>query len=297
MIARTRNAIWKKAWLRSSAALEAQTIRPRQSVQVYDEGPSKAMVRTDRVFSPSVGKGHSARRVPAVFLLLLIWPGGARPQSEQRAALLPLAPGEIVRKLVEENEFRARELKYFCSQRYYHVEFHGMGLALAAQMHVQATYTSASGKSFRIIDESGSRILLDHVLKRLLVTEHEDSLRHEATLSPKNYTFHFMGSALESGQPLYIFSVEPKVKKKLLFRGKIWVDAKDYAVVKVEAQPAVNPSYWIKSTHIEELYAKFGEFWLPKENRSESRARFGGSAVLSIDYGTYSFEPAQGCGQ
>jgi len=72
---------------------------------------------------------------------------------------------------------------------------------------------------------------------------------------------------------------------------RIWIDAGDYAVVRVEAQPAENPSFWIKNTDIHHVYAKSGEFWLPQTNTSESKVRLGGTAVLTIDYGTYQFEP------
>lgn len=254
-------------------------------------GPLKVLLRLDSSWGKSESRAYAFRCVPVFLLLLFIWPLSASPQSSQQASAPPVAPDQIIRNLVEHNETRAADLKYFSSQRHYQVEFHGMGLSLSAQMHVQATYSPATGKTFRIIDESGSHILLDRVLKRLLTTEHEDSLRHEATLSPQNYKFQFVSADRENGRDLYIFSVEPRVKKKLLYRGRIWIDAKDYAVVKIEAEPAENPSFWIKSTHIEQLYQNDGEFWLPQKNRSDSKIRFGGSAVLTIDYGTYCLQP------
>jgi len=46
-------------------------------------------------------------------------------------------------------------------------------------------------------------------------------------------------------------------------------------------------SCWISKTHIHHTYAKTGDFWLPEHDRSESRMRLGGTAVLTIDYGQY----------
>jgi hypothetical protein len=160
-------------------------------------------------------------------------------------------------------------------------------------MHAQVTYRAAAGKTFQIIDESGSRVLLTHVLRKLLETEQDDSRQQKAALTPSNYTFDFQSEATEEGRRFYIFAVAPKTSDKLLYRGKIWIDAKDYAVARVEAEPAENPSFWIKSTQIRHAYSKNGEFWLPQTNRSESRVRFGGTAVLTIDYGTYSFDEAE----
>ena len=128
-------------------------------------------------------------------------------------------------------------------------------------------------------------------MNKLLETEQNDSHEQKAALTPSNYNFVFQSKATENGRPVYLFTVTPKVKNKLLYRGRIWIDAGDYAVVRVEAQPAENPSFWIKNTDIHHVYAKSGEFWLPQTNTSESKVRLGATAVLTIDYGTYQFEP------
>ena len=219
---------------------------------------------------------------------------GSAAGSGSGSAASALAPSEIVRRLVEQNQIRSDRLRYFTSRRHYHVEFHGLGRSMAADMDVQATYTAGSGKTFQVLNESGSRILLNHVLKKLLDTEQADSQRHESSLTSANYTFNYQEAASENGRRLYVFAVEPKQKSELLYRGKIWVDAQDYAVTRVDAQPAENPSFWIKSTEIHHVYAKEGEFWLPQTNRSQSKIRLGGTALLTIDYGTYQFEQPHG---
>jgi hypothetical protein len=211
-------------------------------------------------------------------------------ESAADAALTPDPATAIVERMMEQNALRAQHLKYFTSQRHYHIEFHGLGRTMAADMHAQVTYAAGSGKTFQVIDESGSHVLLNHVLLKLLETERDDSRQPTASLTLSNYNFVFQGETTENGRQVYIFAVEPKMKNKLFYRGTIWVDAKDYAVVRVEAQPAENPSFWIKSTEIHHRYEKIGEFWLPQMNESESNTRFGGTAVLTIDYGTYQFE-------
>jgi hypothetical protein len=211
-------------------------------------------------------------------------------QSTIDAAAMPVPAPAIVEHMVEQNAIRAQRLKYFTSRRHYHIEFHGLGRLVSADMHVQATYVAGSGKSFQVVDESGSHLLIDHVLKKLLETEQDDSRQQKAALTPTNYDFVFQTKATENGRPVYLFAVAPKVKNKLLYRGRIWIDARDYAVVRVEAQPAENPSFWIKNTEIQHVYAKNGEFWLPQTNKSESKVRLGGTAVLTIDYGAYQFE-------
>jgi len=238
---------------------------------------------------PLQSRGRRLRRASVTLLVALL---GATTALAEKAENQPDdAANQIVRRMVERNEIRAQHLQYCFSRRHYHVEYHGFGRSMDASMDVEATYNAASGKTFRVVQQSGSHVLLDHVLKRLLDTERDDSHSHDAALTPQNYRFRLAGNTLEDGRPLYVLEVDPRVKKKLLYRGKIWVDAQDYAVVRVEAQPAENPSFWIKSTEIHQFYAKTGEFWLPEQNQSQTKVRLGGTATLTIDYGNYQFQP------
>jgi hypothetical protein len=89
------------------------------------------------------------------------------------------------------------------------------------------------------------------------------------------------------GGPQYVLNVIPKTKNKYLYEGKVWVDSKDFAVTRIQAEPAKNPSFWIKKSAIEHRYIKVSDFWLPEENHTESWIRLGGKATLSIEYKDY----------
>jgi hypothetical protein len=69
------------------------------------------------------------------------------------------------------------------------------------------------------------------------------------------------------------------------------VDAHDFAVTRIEAEPARNPSFWIKKTDIRHVYEKIGEFWLPEQNYTVTTVRLGGKAILTIDYQDYRIVP------
>jgi hypothetical protein len=157
---------------------------------------------------------------------------------------------------------------------------------------VEADYDAASGKTFHIVSQSGNSLLIDKVLKRLLESEKDAEQNKSSTaLTPANYKFRLSGIENVAGRPAYILAVEPVIDNKYLYRGKIWVDAADFAVAKIAAAPAKNPSFWISSTAINHEYIKTDGFWLPAQNRSETRVRVGGTAVLTIDYGTYQVVP------
>jgi hypothetical protein len=204
----------------------------------------------------------------------------------------PLTASEIVGQMQVHNKLRAEDLRHYQSLRHYEVQYKGFSATIGAKMAVEADYDSVSGKTFRIVSQSGSGMLVDKVLKKLLQSEKEASADQKSTaLTPDNYAFRLEGREDVAGRPAYILDVEPLVESKFLYRGKIWVDAADFAVAKIEASPAKNPSFWISSTAIHHRYTKTDGFWLPEQNRSETKVRVGGKAVLTIDYGTYQVLP------
>jgi hypothetical protein len=200
---------------------------------------------------------------------------------------------QIVQRMMEFNEKRARSLQHYTEKRHYQVEYSGFPCTIAASMDVEATYDAPSSKSFRILSQTGSKLLIDHVLKKLLESEKEAAKDlSQTSLTPQNYSFTLVGIEASADRKLYALRVEPRVNRKFLYRGTIWVDAKDYAVAKIEAEPAKNPSFWIERTEIHHIYSKTGDFWLPQRNRSETKVRTGGNAILTIDYEPYLIKAA-----
>ena len=202
-----------------------------------------------------------------------------------------LTAAQIVSAMQDRNQARAAALKHFHSVRHYSVEYRGLA-KFGAQMEVEADYDAISGKSFRIVSTSGSKLLIDKVLKRLLESETDAQKQHSSELTTANYSFTLVGEENVDGRRAYILEVEPLTENKYLYRGRIWVDAADFALARIEAEPAKNPSFWISSTAIHHRYEKTGGFWLPAENESDTDVRVGGKAVLKIDYGKYDVTPA-----
>ncbi len=219
----------------------------------------------------------------------VVWLGVASSALAQGpVAPAPLSAAEILERVQRHSESQAAELKHYQALRHYHVEYRGYSKSIAAQMDVEVDFDAASGKSFRIVSQSGSRLLCDKVLKRAVDSEREAAGQREATaLTAGNYRFELAGVETLAGRPAYVLRVDPVTENKFLYRGRIWVDAEDFAVAKIDAEPARNPSFWISRAQIENTNAKTAGFWLPQNTRSESRIRIGGTAVLTIDYGTY----------
>jgi hypothetical protein len=222
------------------------------------------------------------------FLLTGLTP--ALAQSANAAGPASLDATQIVAQLMTKNQQRAALLGHWEGCRHYAIDYAGFPSGKSAEMVVEVKFDAPSKKQFRIVSEGGSHLLINRVLKELLVNEKEalgEENRIKTALAPDNYEFRLEGSDNSSDRPQYVLEVTPLSANKYLYRGKIWVDAADFAVTRISAEPAKNPSVWINHTAIEHRYSKIGNFWLPASNTSVSKLRLGGTAKLRIDYLNY----------
>lgn len=160
-----------------------------------------------------------------------------------------------------------------------------------AEMLVRVLCTADGGKQFSILHEEGSRAIRNHVFRKMLEQETKASSREtrESTrIVPGNYSFEMVGADVVDGRPAYILQVNPRSKSKYLVRGRIWVDATDYAIERIEGSPARNPSFWTKSVHFVHTYQKVGDLWLAASTKSVTDVRIFGTAELWISDFDYS---------
>jgi hypothetical protein len=203
----------------------------------------------------------------------------------------PLSVGEVVANLIRKDEDRARALRHYESSRVYRLSYRGFASDRDAEMTVEATLDTPSTKSFRIISQTGSKLIIDRVFKRLLESEKEAAepeMHARTLLNRENYDMALVGYESSGGAgSQYVLEVYPKARSKYVYRGKVWVDATDFAVTRIDAEPAQNPSFWTKKSEIHHEYMKVQSFWLPRRNESISYIRLGGRATLTIDYSNY----------
>ena len=212
--------------------------------------------------------------------------------ADKRAATpqARLSAEEIVTRLVERNLERARALGAYQGSRVYRLDYRGFPGSRSAEMMVDVKYRTPGTKDFSIRSEKGSQLIIERVFKRMLQSEKEAMTQENQShiaLNQENYNFTLTGYESTPAGAAYVLHVEPRTSNKLLYRGQIWVDAEDFAVSRIEAVPAKNPSFWTKETKIVQVYMKVGHFWLPASNRSTSAIRLGGQASFTIDYQDY----------
>jgi hypothetical protein len=164
-------------------------------------------------------------------------------------------------------------------------------------MVVNVKYLSPGTKEFIVQSATGAKLIIDKVFKKLLEAEKETldaETQRRSALTDDNYRFTLVGYESGFSGATYVLNVEPRTKDKFLYRGRIWVDAEDFAVVRLEAEPAKNPSFWTKKAEIVQVYMKVSDFWLPAYNHSVTAIRLGGHAELTIDYKDYEIIEASG---
>jgi hypothetical protein len=152
-------------------------------------------------------------------------------------------------------------------------------------------------KHFDVVTENGWKTANHKILGKMMESEAETSLpqiRPKSRLTPDNYSFAMVQQDSIAGRPSYVIDVTPKRKDKYLFEGRIWVDANDYALVRVEGKPAKNPSFWTRSIHFVHQYQKSGDFWFPATTQSITQARIFGKTDVTIQYFDYAPNTAVG---
>jgi hypothetical protein len=197
---------------------------------------------------------------------------------------------QVVENLVAKNLERAKALRAYEGTRTYRLTYRGFPSSRDAEMVVDVTYHAPGTKDFTIRSAIGSRLIIDKVFKKLLEAEREAltaGTQRLTALNSENYDFTMDDYESRPIGPMYVLTVKPRTANKFLYRGRIWVDANDFAVVRLEAEPSKNPSFWIRNSKIEQVYAKVSDFWLPVRNDTITSIRLGGQAELTIEYNNY----------
>lgn len=247
---------------------------------------------------------HTIRMASAVIALAVLTGAGLitadsdAPQT--RVATAPLSVDQVVDNLVRRNEERAQALLSSQATRVYRLAYHGFPGDREAEMTVEATYERPSTKVFKIISQSGSKLILDRVFKKLLESEKEaaqPAMSAQTQMNRNNYDFELAGYEPSETGAQYVLRVRPKLRSKYVYAGKVWIDATDFAITRIEAEPAQNPSFWTKKSEIHHDYKKIQDFWLPVRNESVSYIRLGGRATLTIDYKDYRVTDARKAGE
>jgi hypothetical protein len=214
------------------------------------------------------------------------------PDSGGGNAGLPATTDGVVARMMEADRVLTPQLSAYTSVRRYRLENKRTGKS--AEMTVRMSYRYPGIKEFQVLSEAGSALICKRVLRRMLESElaaAREDVRNSTQITPLNYSFRLVGLERPDGRDAFVLEARPRGKNPYLFRGRVWIDAEDYAITRIEGTPAQKPSFWIKNTHFVHRYGKFGPFWLAVSNRSDSDVFVFGHTVVEIQYSDYRLNP------
>jgi len=159
-----------------------------------------------------------------------------------------------------------------------------------AEMTVKDSYRRGEGKTYTILSQSGSELVERVGLKPLLENERIINLPANlpsAWFTSANYEMKPDGTEPLNGRRCVAIHVVPKRKAPNMIDGKIWVDARDYSIARIEGIASKNPSIFSGTTHMMRDYMQIDGFSMATHARAESNSVFFGRTVVTIDYSDY----------
>lgn len=198
------------------------------------------------------------------------------------------AGDDIVARMLERNRVRSERLRRYSSVRTYEVR--SVQGKLAAQTVVHVDYEARDKKTFNKMSESGSGIVRHLVFDHLIQSEGETSSgreHHDSAITEANYAFTLVGEEDLGPYHCFVLAAVPKRKDKYLFEGKIWIDAADFAIVKIAGHPAKKPSFWVNRADFVREYQRIDGFWLPLKDETLVEVKMYGRKVFIVDHQNY----------
>lgn len=195
---------------------------------------------------------------------------------------------QIFSRLVAQNQVRNEALLEYTSTRTYRVSDPKGKVHAEEQGRMQ--FRAPDTKTFAITSEQGSAIVRHLALNPLIDSEIKAAGgkdRHDSAITPANYSLELIGDEDVRSHHCFVLRATPRRADKYLFEGKVWVDAQDFAVVRIEGHPAANLSFWIKHADFVRDYEKVDGFWLPQRDETTVHVRIYGKKVLTIDHRDY----------
>lgn len=230
---------------------------------------------------------------------------GSKAQSKDTSSTDVTAPVEPLSSDIDEsrlfaemlthNELRNAALRGYTELRTYQVT--DTTGKVRAEESGQMEYRAPDKKTFVTTSESGSGLVRRMALNPLIASEIEAASgkqHHDSSITPANYTFEVLGEQQVGPYRCFVVRAMPKRPDKYLFEGKVWIDTKDYAVVRIEGHPAKKLSFWIERADFVRKYQKIDGFWLPQRDETFVRVRIYGQKVLTIDHENYTLAAAKG---
>jgi hypothetical protein len=201
----------------------------------------------------------------------------------------------VIRDLDAANLSRQRNVLGFTNTEHYAVYRGKDQVHPAAEMTVRVTYKKGVGKTYKILSQSGSGIVLRYGLHPLL--ENERTINDPANVAQSwftsaNYDMQLRRGVIRfiDGRTCLAVAINPRRKAPNMIEGTLWVDARDHALVEVEGIASKSPSVFAGTTKMMRRYVEMAGYAMAIHAHAESSSFFFGRTTINIDYSDYHFQ-------
>jgi hypothetical protein len=149
-----------------------------------------------------------------------------------------------------------------------------------SEVVAQVNFNPPNEKTFAILETHGSG-RGEMVVKHLLENESQNT-RDVTTVefTRRNYDFALLGEYTLNGRRCYVLELRPRRQERSLFNGKAYVAQDDFRLLRVEGEPAKNPSWWLKSSYVVLDFGDVDGLWLPVASHGSGDVRLFGHFSL-----------------
>ena len=164
-----------------------------------------------------------------------------------------------------------------------------------AEMLVRTTYRKEAGKSYEILSQSGSSLWRNEVLKTLLENEQRMSRPgnvETALINSSNYEMKLDNNPAQmlNGRQCLVLDITPRRKSQYLFKGQLWVDAHDYAIVQLKGTAAKSAIFIANAAGVTRQYAEVENLPMATHAEAVSGSALLGQTVVKVDYSGYQMQ-------
>ena len=164
-----------------------------------------------------------------------------------------------------------------------------------AEMTVLDTYKKGDGKTYTILSESGSGIVMRFGLKPLLDNEtriNKPVSVEKSWFTSANYEMKLKAGGVQklNGRDCYVLAITSRRKAPNLIDGTLWVEAVTGSIARIDGIASKSPSPFAGTTHMMRQYMQVEGYPMATNARAESNSFLFGRTVVMIDYSDYKLQ-------
>lgn len=163
------------------------------------------------------------------------------------------------------------------------------------EFELQRKFEAPHTLQFTPVHYTGDGFVKNNVITRLLQTEVDHVQKDDPALtaiSLVNYKFNYRGLSRVNERTVHVYQVKPHKKRPGLFKGRVYLDAHNGSLVRVEGSVVKSPSFFVKHIDFWQDYIDVQSFTLPIRIHSEAKARIVGRTIVDIVHRDYQAVPA-----